>query len=73
VRFTVACMEPTATSSFSERLRRFVRWFFTVTPEAVAAPSLRAKTAPGRRHDAPAKRAHAHQAGRVQISERKQP
>ena len=66
-------MEPTATSSFSERLRRFVRWFFTVTPEAAAAPTPRPKAAQRRRHDAPAKRAHAQQTGRVQISERKQP
>jgi len=32
-------MEPTATSIFAERLRRFARWFFTFSPEAAADPA----------------------------------
>jgi hypothetical protein len=74
-RLTFVAMEPTATSSFAERLRRFARWFFTFSPDAAAdpAPKPRQQPAQARRQDAPKLRAHAQHAGRVGVSERKRP
>jgi hypothetical protein len=72
-RLTFVAMEPTATSSFAERLRRFARWFFTFSPEAAAdpAPTSRQSPAKARRPDAPHMRSPAQQAGRIGISEKK--
>jgi hypothetical protein len=66
-------MEPTAATTLSQRVRRFLRWFFTVSPEAAAdpVPMPRQNAARTRRQDAPSMRAHAQHAGRVQICERK--
>jgi hypothetical protein len=57
----------TPAKNLSERLRRFVRWFFTVSPDAVVElpPSGSAK---GRRQDSP--RLRAQHAGRVHVSDR---
>jgi hypothetical protein len=67
-------MEPTATSSFAEGLRRFARWFFTFSPEA-ADPAVEARQQPAkaRRHDASQSRATALHAGRARVPERKRP
>ena len=65
-------MEPKAATTFAEQLRRFVRWFFTVTPDAVVDPApkplRRGGNAKGRRQDA---RLRAQHAGRVHVSDRK--
>jgi hypothetical protein len=76
-------MEPKAVTTLSQRLRRFVRWFFTVSPEAAAElrPPLppRRSSRKGRRHDSPRLRAQngprlrAQNAGRVHVSDRKRP
>jgi hypothetical protein len=73
-RFTFAAMEPTATSSFAKRLRRFARWFFTFSPQAAAepAPKPRRQSPSPMRHGRQ-RRAHAQQAGRVELFERKRP
>jgi hypothetical protein len=74
-RLPLVAMEPTATSSFAERLRRFARWFFTFSPEAAVDPAPKPRQQPvwARRQDAPQLRAHAQHAGRVGVSERKRP
>jgi len=66
-------MEPTATSSFAERLRRFARWFFTFSPEDAAdsAPMPWQQSPRARHQDAPHMRSHAQQTGRVEYFERK--
>jgi len=47
-------MENGARAMLSERLGRFVRWFFTASPTAVEAPKPRRRAnASGRRHDCP--------------------
>jgi hypothetical protein len=67
-------MEATPATTLSQRLRRFVRWFFTVSPDAVADPlptPQQKNAAKGRRQDAP--RLRAQHAGRVHVSDRKTP
>ena len=60
------------TAGFLERLRRFARWFFTVTPDAVIdpLPTPRSKgvAARGPRQDA---RLRAQHAGHLHVSDRK--
>jgi hypothetical protein len=58
-----------AKKNWSERLRRFVRWFFTVSPDEVVEPPPRGVSASGRRQDPP--RLRAQHARRVHVSERK--
>jgi len=69
---TFDAMEPTAASSFAERLRRFARWFFTFSPEdaADAAPAPW-QSSRARHQDAPHMRSPAQQTGRVEYFERK--
>jgi hypothetical protein len=67
-------MEATPATILLQRLRRFVRWFFTVSPDAVVdpLPALPPKNAAkSRRQDSP--RLRAHHAGRVHVSDRKTP
>ena len=65
-------MGPNAAKTLPHRLRRFVRWFFTASPEAAAElrPSLQLKRAgaKARRPDSACLRAQ--NAGRVRIADR---
>jgi len=62
-------MQPKATTKLARRLRRFVRWFFTASPEAIADPAPAGRVSKSRRHDAP--RLRAQHAGRLHVSDRK--
>jgi len=42
----VKAMKPVDRPRLSERLDRFLRWFFTASPDDVVAPAPRAPTAP---------------------------
>jgi hypothetical protein len=53
-RGTVSLMENRARAMISERLGRFVRWFFTASPTAIEPPKPRRRAnASGRRHECP--------------------
>jgi hypothetical protein len=66
-------MEPTAATTLSAWLRRFARWFFNVSPDAVAepAPSLPEKRRRTKRRRRLATRLRAQHAGRIHIIDRK--
>ena len=71
-------MERTAATSLVQRLRKFVRWFFTVTPEPIADPkptltALKRKSATQRATRPAAASLRAHHAGRVPVSRRDKP
>jgi len=60
-------MEPTPATTLSQRLRRFARWFFTVSPDADVEPAT-SNVAKVRR---PASsRLRAQHAGRVHVCDR---
>ena len=68
-------MERTGATGLVQRLREFVRWFFTVTPEPIADPKptltpLKRKNATQRAKRPGAARLRAHHAGRVSVARR---
>jgi hypothetical protein len=65
-------MEQTAATDLVQRLRRFARWFFTVTPEAIAEPAPTAKPKSARRRARRPGRAslRTHHAGRMPLLQR---
>jgi len=66
---TFSPMDPTPATTLSRRLRRFVRWFFTVSPDAVLDPPPAPTTvAKARRSDSP--RLRAQNSGRVHVADR---
>jgi|tagenome__1003787_1003787.scaffolds.fasta_scaffold19368036_1 hypothetical protein len=67
---SVSVMQPKAAATLATRLRRFVRWFFTAWPEAIADPRPLRRVCKPRRQDAP--RLRAQHSGRVHVFDRKQ-
>jgi hypothetical protein len=58
-------------SAWMERLHRFVRWFFTVTPEPIADPQPTPRRTGERAKRPGAASLRAHHAGRVPLSRRR--
>jgi hypothetical protein len=63
-------MRPNAATNLGRRLRRFVRWFFSASPEAITEPRPLRRAAKSRRQDAP--RLRVQHCGRIHVLDRKQ-
>jgi hypothetical protein len=66
-------MAPKAAQTLWQRLRRFARWFFTVSPQAAAElrPPLPPRRNGGKARWQDSPRLRAQNAGRVHVSDRK--